>query len=474
MHLPLRLRLTLAFALSMAILLSGVGSLLYVRLAQDLRHTTDHALSAHADLIAAGLDQTGSNFADQGSSSADIGTFAQLLDARGRILESSQVVAGAQLVVPAVLSRIIDPTFGQTVVAGTAVRLLIRPIQGAGAIRFLIVGSSLEGQHGILTRFLLMLALGGPAALALASAIGWWVAGAALRPVERVRRLAAAISESDLDQRLPVPETGDELARLIVTLNSMLERLQSAFERQGRFVDDASHELRTPLTLLKTELDLALARTRTPQQLEAALISASEEADRLAALAEDLLVYSRSDGGRVLVHRTAVLIHEVLRSACDAMAQRARSSQVEIELACPDDLNVFVDANRIRQVADNLLANAVRHTPSGGSVSVSVEAFEGGLRLRVADSGPGFRVDFIGQAFQPFARDASERARAAGGAGLGLAIVRAIAEAHGGTATARNRTEGGAEVTVILPGNTHEPPEPSAAQPESHAGLTLL
>lgn len=334
MRLPLRFRLTVAFALSMALLLLGVGSILYVRLAGDLRRTTDVALRAHADVVAAGLDGSAINLGDQGSSTDGIGTFAQLIDSHGRILESTEAVAGMKLATPTALSGIVGPTFSQLEIDGNAVRLFIQPIRGAGAKRFLLVGSSLKSQHAILTRFLLMLMLGGPAALALACAIGWWVAGAALRPVERVRLQAAAISESDLDRRLPVPATGDELARLVVTLNGMLERLQSAFERQRRFVDDASHELRTPLALLKTELDLALARARTPPQLEAALVSASEEADRLTELAEDLLVYSRSDGGRVLVHRTDVRLDELLRSACDAFARRARSGDVRIELSC--------------------------------------------------------------------------------------------------------------------------------------------
>ena len=475
MHVPLRLRLTVSFALSMAVLLCGVGSILYARLAQDLRNTTDTAIRAHADVVAAGLDASGTNFGDQGSSTDGIGTFAQLLDAHGGILESSEVVADTQLATPAALSRIAGQTFSQLDISGTTVRLLVQPIRGAGATRFLVVGSSLQSQHDILKRFLVTLALGGCAALALASALGWWVAGAALRPVERVRRQAAAISESDLDMRLPVPATGDELARLVVTLNSMIERLQSAFERQRRFVDDASHELRSPLAILRTGLDLALARARTPRQLEDALISASEEADRLTKLAEDLLVYSRSDGGRVLVHRTDVRIDELLRSACDAMTQRARSGNVRIELSCPDHLTFGADASRVRQVADNLLANAIQHTPPGGSVSVSAEVSDAGICLQVADSGPGFRSDFIDRAFEPFARDASERAQAAGGSGLGLAIVRAIAEAHGGAATAANRSGGGAQITVTLAGSRQRAaPEEPRETPKSHARLTVL
>ncbi len=473
MHLPLRLRLTLVFALCMAVLLSGVGSILYVRLAEELQRSTDSALRAHAALVTAGLDGSGANFGDQGRTAA-VGSFAQLLRTDGTILESSEVVSHGPLVTPDDLSVIAGPTFAQRELSGSTVRLLLEPLAGAGAARFLVVGTSMQSQREILARFLVMLALGGPAALALASAVGWWVAGAALRPVERVRLEAAAISETDLDRRLPVPATGDELARLVVTLNTMIDRLQAAFERQRRFVDDASHELRSPLALLKIELDLALVRARTPGQLEDALISASEEADRLAALAEDLLVYSRSDGGRVLVHRTDVRIDELLRSARDAMAQRAATAQVRIELTCPDHLTCRIDERRARQVVDNLMANAIQHSPAGGSVGVSAEAVAGALRLAVSDSGSGFRPEFVDRAFEPFARDAAERARAGGGVGLGLAIVRAIALAHGGSATASNLSGGGAQITVVFPSSSNEPAAQPVSRPKSHVRLTVL
>src|SRR5439155_1173537 len=137
-------------------------------------------------------------------------------------------------------------------------------------------------------------------------AAGWIVIGSALGPVERMRQEAAAISASEPERRLPVPSSGDELARLGTTLNAMLDRLQDALERERRFVDDASHELRTPLSILKMELDLALARARTPEELESALTNAAEETDRLVRLAQDLLVLARLEGGRVLVHRAEV------------------------------------------------------------------------------------------------------------------------------------------------------------------------
>jgi signal transduction histidine kinase len=264
-----------------------------------------------------------------------------------------------------------------------------------------------------------------------------------------MRENAAAISVSDPSRRLPVMATGDEIARLGTTLNSMLDRLQAALKGERRFVDDASHELRTPLAILKTELDIALSRSRTPHELESALRSASEEADRLTALAEDLLVYSRSDGGRVPLHRTDTRLNSLLRNASSSFARRATESGVALRVDASAQA-AHLDAARVRQAVENVIENALAHTRSGGDIHVRASRDREWVRLIVEDSGPGFPPDFVDHAFEPFARSGSERAGGRKGAGLGLAIVRAVAEAHGGFATAENRLEGGARVTVVL------------------------
>ena len=163
---------------------------------------------------------------------------------------------------------------------------------------------TLEERNDALAGLATLLWIGGPVLLIVVSGLAWILSGAALRPVERIRQETSAISEGDLEKRLQVPATGDEIARLATTLNEMLARLEQAFERERRFVDDASHELRTPLGILRTELELALRRSRTREEMRAALVSAAEEAERLNRLAEDLLVLARSDRGRLPLHRT--------------------------------------------------------------------------------------------------------------------------------------------------------------------------
>ncbi len=282
-------------------------------------------------------------------------------------------------------------------------------------------------------------------------AAGWLTVGGALRPVERMRQEAEAVSASEPDRMLPVPATGDELARLGATLNAMLDRLQRALERERRVVDDASHELRAPLSVLKMELDLALARGRTPEELEAALRNASEETDRLVRLAEDLLVLARMRGNGVSVDRRGVSISDLIRQALPSYIDRARRAGSRIELHIQPGL-VPVDPTRVRQAVENLLDNALRHVGPGGVITLRSERTGDSVTIRVEDTGPGFSQDLLDRAFEPFVRSAADHDGndSGHGAGLGLAIVLAVAEAHGGTAIAENLPAGGARVTLLL------------------------
>jgi heavy metal sensor kinase len=298
---------------------------------------------------------------------------------------------------------------------------------------------------------------------------GWIVSGRALRPVERIRREASAISATELDHRLTAPPTNDEIRRLAETLNEMLARLEAATERERRFLDDASHELRTPLTALKSELDLTRSRPRSPDELAAALVSASEETDRLVRMSEDLLVLSRAHGGRLPVHPDRTSLRDLVTSASKLFHALAESSGVSIDVTAPD-VTVFVDRSRVRQAIDNLLDNAVRHSPRGGAVRVHAGTDNGSVRIVVEDEGPGFPAGFEQRAFEPFQR-AAKRTE---GAGLGLAIVKAIAESHGGSVSADNKPDGGARVVLTLrhlvdietPAKIDAPKRPRSVRPD--------
>jgi signal transduction histidine kinase len=447
MHVPIRLRLTIVFTLTMAALLTVTGGFLYFRLGAEVLRTVDAALLSEADAVAAGIGQQGAAFgAPDTAGTRTLGSFAQVLGPRGTVLETSPAVGGSAAVPAAMLPHTRGPTYIDRVVPGIkgTARILVVPQDGV----WVVTGASLQNRDAMLSQLLVLMLAGGPITLAIASAAGWAMAGAALRPVERMSREAAAISVSEPGRRLPIPVGRDEITRLGNTLNAMLGRLEAAFDRERRFVDDASHELRTPLAILKAELDLARSRSRTNQELQAAVRSAAEEADRLTALAETLLVFSRAEGGRVPLHREQTRLDELLQDACSAMAARAAAAGVDMRVV-RHGVTAFVDPVRVRQAVDNIVSNALGHTPRGGQVRVSATGEGETVRLTVEDTGAGFDPAFLPRAFDPFARGPAE-ARSGQGAGLGLAIVRATAEAHGGRAAAANRVEGGARLTLFL------------------------
>jgi heavy metal sensor kinase len=453
-RLPIRARLTLISAALMALVLAVSGVFLYLRLRADLLEAVDSGLESQAAALlpnvlrADGSLGVGGGLIDPGDA------FAQVLGTGAVVLQSSPGLRSAPLLTEAEVAGLRGPRFLerdiQTVDEEVEGRLLTVPVAGG---RVLVVGASLDDQHEALARLAALMAVGGPLVLILAGGVGWVVAGAALRPVERMRIEAAAISASEPGRRLPPAGTGDEVARLGETLNEMLDRLEQALQRERRFVDEASHELRTPLANLRIELDLALRRARSSEELEGALRSAADETERLARLAEDLLVLARADRGRVPVRREEVDVAELVGGEVDAFAARARQAGVAIEARVPTGLRSSLDPLRMRQAVGNLLDNAVRSTPPQGTVTIEVGHADGFLSLEVRDTGEGFPAAFLRSAFEPFARPNSPRSgpdRDAG-SGLGLTIVRAVAEAHGGTVEAANRPEGGAAVRLRIP-----------------------
>lgn len=451
--LPIRLRLTLVFALAMAAVLTAMGLFVYLRLGSALDESLDTGLRTRADDVAALIQEADSGLREnERSPLAEQGeSFAQVLDGSGRIIDTTPQLGGRPLLSPTELSR----AFAGTItlererlpgVSGPA-RLLATPVAAQDTRLVVVVGSSLEARTEALSQLLAQLLIGGPLALLAASLLAYLLASAALRPVESMRREAEAISATEPGRRLPVPPARDEVARLGATLNDMLARLESALARERNFVADASHELRTPLTLLKTELELALLRPRSPAELEQALRSAAEETDRLSQLAEDLLVLTRADQGQLPIRRAPVLARDVLEGVRQRFARRAAAAGRPLMVDAPADLAAAADRLRLEQALGNLVENALRH--GRGAVSLAAQAHDDHIELHVLDNGPGFPASFLEHAFERFTR--GKESRAGGGAGLGLAIAAVIARAHGGSARAANRSEGGADVWLSLP-----------------------
>jgi two-component system OmpR family sensor kinase len=439
---PIRLRLTLAFALAMAVVLAATGAFLYFRLQSSLDESIDEGLQALSTQVVAEVER-GAPVRDTPLPADE--RFVQVLTADGQVVDSTPQVAEAPVLAPALAER---AAAGQTFwveedglqgFEGPA-RLLVQPADSPDRRVAVVLGAAVEDRNETLRGFLTELLLIGPAALLAASLLGYGLATAALRPVEAMRTEATAISGAEPGRRLPLPESRDEVRRLGETLNAMLGRLEQALERERGFVADASHELRTPLALLKTELELALRRPRTPAELEQALRSAARETDRLVRLAEDLLVLARSDQGRLALHRESV-------QASDLLVGVAGRFGGEVEVVAPDGLELVGDQIRLEQALGNLVDNALRH--GAAPVRLSATARNGAVELHVSDEGPGFPPEFLPHAFERFSRP--DEARSGHGAGLGLALAQAIAVAHGGSAGAANRSGRGADVWLVLP-----------------------
>jgi two-component system, OmpR family, sensor kinase len=280
----------------------------------------------------------------------------------------------------------------------------------------------------------------------LASIAGYLLAATGLRPVEAMRRRAREVSLTRPGERLPLPAARDEIRRLGETLNEMLGRLQRSFERERRFVADAGHELRTPVAVVKTELEGAMRTGDYGPDVREALVAAIEECDRLAQLAEDLLVVARSAEGELPVRpeelEVRALLDDVRQRFADRAAQRNRSIRVEAE----NGLRLTGDPLRVRQAVGNLVDNALRH--GDGEIVLRSRRASTGVEVEVSDSGLGFEPAIADRAFERFAR--GDRARTRGGTGLGMAIVRAVAEAHGGRAEIVAAGDG-ATVRIWLP-----------------------
>ncbi len=449
MALPIRARLAIVCAALVGALVLGLGMLVYLRLEADLRAAADDGLLSRATTLTE-EPPSGPTLATDPSDVGDI--FSQVLALDGTVLATTPGLAPGPVVRTAGLGALDGPRYFDAVVPLTDEPLMARVLEMPGAgDRVVIVGVAFDDQREALDRLLVLLGLTGPVAILLAGAVGWVVAGAALRPVEQMRIEAEAVSASEPGRRLALPRGRDELAALGASLNLMLDRLEAAVERERRFVADASHELRTPLANLKAELDLALRRARSPAELVEALQSASEETDRLSQLAEDLLMLASADGGRLPMRLEDVDVSGLVRETVGSFEGRAATLGLALEASVEDGVRARIDGARIRQAVGNLIDNALRQTPAGGRVTVEMSARSGIISIAVADTGVGFETGYLPRAFEAFSRADESRSRAAGGAGLGLAIVRAIVEAHRGSVEASNKDDGGALVVFRVP-----------------------
>jgi two-component system, OmpR family, sensor kinase len=448
----IRLRLAVLFAAASAILFA-LGSWLFVNeLSSSLLSSLDSQLAVRLSQAATTLHAAGVPGSAAGGSVP--GEYVvQVIDSSGRVRGASADAGRAPLISAAELRQARHGRLLQTItVEGERERVLAAPF--ARRRGWVAVASvSLEALDSTLSHVRRELLAAGAALVAVAGFGAYGLARAALSPVERLRREVAALSERDESPGVRVPSTRDEIAALATTMNSLLTRLHSALARQRALVADASHELRTPFAVLSGELELAARPGRSREELADALQRAGEEAARLARITEQLLFLARSDEDRIPQQRQRTNVSRLLAGSAERVAARARSAGVSCRVDAPDELTADLDPDRLGEAIDNLVDNALRFAPAGTTIVLTARVAGDDLAMEVADSGPGFPPEFLPHAFERFARPVAVRAGDDRGAGLGLAIVNAIAAAHGGRATARNRPDGGAVVTLELPGS---------------------
>jgi hypothetical protein len=447
---PIRARLALSFA-AVTLLLVGVGGVLFLRSFRGgLVDSLGPGLRAQSGSLVARVRENGVSAA---LNTAQGDVVEQVLDASGRVLATTRE-AGAGPVVrgAAVGDAAATRVFADTEIGGERepYRVLATPVTTGSGRQIVVVATSLEETDEAVTRVREALLVGGGSAVLLAAIGGWFLSGAALRPVERMRRQAEDISEHDAASRLEVPGTHDEIAALATTMNDLLERLHDTLTRQRAFVADAGHELRTPLALLRTELELADRPQRTAAELRDALHHAGGSVERLARLTEDLLLLARTDDS-VEQRFERVRLPEIVEASVATARDPASSAGISIDVEVPERLDVSGSSSLLRRAVDNMVENALRYAPAGSAVTVRASSVGPNAVVEVLDDGPGFPPEFLPHAFERFCRADDARSRVDGGSGLGLAIVLAIARVHGGTAIAGNRPKGGAAVTVAVP-----------------------
>jgi signal transduction histidine kinase len=435
----------------MVLVLVATGLFVYLRQRTQLDDTINQGLATRAADAAALLRDSRLNARRARFAEQDEG-FTQVLTPAGRILYETSGLPRRPLLSPAQLRQAARTGVEFDAAAGHGLhvpsRIVAEPVSQGGRRLVVTVGTALDDRNDALRSLARLLLLGGAAALLLGSLAGCGAITAALRPVEAMRRRAAEISAADPGQRLPEPSAGDELSRLAETLNRMLGRLEEAIEHERAFVDDASHELRTPLATHKAELELALRYGGSAEELRAAIASAIAEADRLSRLADDLLVLARSSEEGMALRLEQIEAGPLLEGVRERMAGAAALEERRVISDGGDGLALTGDRLRLEQALSNLADNAIRH--GDGEVRIWAHAEDGRVRLGVSDDGAGFDAGYLPRAFERFSR--GDPARTGDGAGLGLAIVAAIASAHGGEAGAANRPEGGSDAWIDLPG----------------------
>ncbi len=412
-------RLTLWYSLVLLAGLALFGAGIWLVVTHSLTASIDERLAAQAQGVATVL-RTEYNPLKPDHLREELSEYAQATP-EGRLIE----VRGSRG------ELLVGGGVAAVAVSSSHYRTLNTEVTMPGRRYRILVAAPLEGTELTLRRLREVLLWAAPLVLLIGSLGGYWMSRRVLKPVDAITRAAQSIGIENLSQRLEVPPTGDELARLSETWNSMLDRLEAAVKRLSQFTADASHELRTPITLIRATAELTLRRERSAETYREALRHIIEDADRTTRLIEDLLLLARADAGLPSLPLDRVELMPLVREVCEQGQILAQARQVEISAEAPEQ-PVFVDANdpALRRLLLLLVDNAVKYTLAGGRITVEVGMELSGATVTVRDTGIGIPDSALPHVFERFYRVEESRNREAGGAGLGLSIAQWIAERH--------------------------------------------
>jgi two-component system OmpR family sensor kinase len=462
---PIRLRLAIGYVAFVIVTVAVVGAFSMVILENNLRREVDDGLHRRASQILRQITPDDSRRLDRGRVSgalsdlvpqdefSDPGIFVQVRDQQGTMLASSPPLSDSAF--SATQSLVAQAVSGQENYATLSVglyrvRVLAEPVVSAGqVVGVVLVGESLHPLDVTLRQIQQLLVAAGAGIALLALAGGWLLTGRALGPVVAVTRVARRIATTgQFDQRIPASVAKDELGELTATFNDMLARLEVTFRRQREFLADASHELRGPLTVIRGNLDL-LKLDLPDAERQDCVREATAEVSRMSRLVSDLLFLAEVDAQETVSHEK-VELNDVVR----AVWQRATSVDAgahQVVVAQNDPVTVIGDPGRLHQLVWNLIENALRYTPAGGKIMLSVRNHGSVAEVIVSDTGIGIAPEHVPRIFERFYRVDRARSRTNGSSGLGLAIVKQVAEAHGGQVRIRSELGEGTIFSVVLP-----------------------
>jgi heavy metal sensor kinase len=455
-QLSIRLRIALWYVAVLAVVLIAFSAGIYFFLRKNLNDSMDDSLRNRASVLVNVIATSDSQSSLQGFLLAedpnDRESYIRSFDATGQVTFDTSEKFGT---VP------VDSAGVQTALAGGPVfrtisdpdlRSYTFPVKSNGEVIGAIeIGQSRDDMVDTFNTLIYVLAVAYPVTLIGASVGGLFLAGRALSPIDRLTRRAQRISAQNLDERFNLDAPDDELGRLARTFDEMIARLDEAFKRQRQFTADASHELRTPLTVLKGQLDVALNRNRSAESYRQMLESARDEVDHMIRLVGSLLTLARADADRINLRKEAIDLGAIVEGAVEQFRPAASAKGISLTIQPGPDVQLHADEDLILQLVLNLLDNAIEHTPADGRVEATWKVADHHAALTVTDSGVGIAPEHVPHLFDRFYRVERNRGRSDGGAGLGLAICRWIAEAHGGSITVQSMPQTGSRFDVELP-----------------------